>query len=65
MNNSSAALPTRRRSLLMVALYHLPQLAGAVLLLALVWWTLATVLVLTYPESVGYWGRWRRWAWAC
>ncbi|MFG9882619.1 phosphatidate cytidylyltransferase [Pseudomonas aeruginosa] len=31
------------------------------LLLALVWWTLATVLVLTYPESVGYWGgRWRR-----
>ena len=49
----------------MVALYHLPQLAGAVLLLALVWWTLATVLVLTYPESVGYWGRWRAWAWAC
>ncbi|EMM5327189.1 phosphatidate cytidylyltransferase [Pseudomonas aeruginosa] len=48
-------------ALLMVALYHLPQLAGAVLLLALVWWTLATVLVLTYPESVGYWGgRWRR-----
>ena len=48
-------------AVLMVALYHLPQLAGAVLLLALVWWTLATVLVLTYPESVGYWGgRWRR-----
>lgn len=47
-------------AVLMVALYHLPQLAGAVLLLALVWWTLATVLVLTYPESVGYWGgRWR------
>ena len=42
-------------AVLMVALYHLPQLAGAVLLLALVWWTLATVLVLTYPESVGYW----------
>lgn len=43
-------------AVLMVALYHLPQLAGAVLLLALVWWALATVLVLTYPESVGYWG---------
>lgn len=53
-------------AVLMVALYHLPQLAGAVLLLALVWWTLATVLVLTYPESVGYWGgRWHAWAWAC
>lgn len=40
-------------AVLMVALYHLPQLAGAVLLLALVWWTLATVLVLTYPEKIG------------
>ncbi|SDH57821.1 phosphatidate cytidylyltransferase, partial [Pseudomonas panipatensis] len=45
----------------MVLLSWLPQLAGAVLLLAVLWWLLATVMVLTYPDSVSSWGgRWRR-----
>jgi phosphatidate cytidylyltransferase len=45
----------------MVLLSWLPQLAGAVLLLAVLWWLLATVMVLTYPDSVCSWGgRWRR-----
>ena len=48
-------------ALLMLLLYWLPQLAGAVLLLAVLWWLLATVMVLTYPDSASSWGgRWRR-----
>lgn len=48
-------------ALLMLLLYWLPQLAGAVLLLAVFWWLLATVMVLTYPDSASSWGgRWRR-----
>ncbi|MCY1271938.1 Phosphatidate cytidylyltransferase [compost metagenome] len=47
--------------LLMLVCALLPQLAGAVLLLALFWWLLATVMVLTYPDSSYFWGgRWRR-----
>ncbi|MHB9798831.1 phosphatidate cytidylyltransferase [Pseudomonas sp. MT3] len=46
---------------LMFTLSWLPQLAGAVLVLALLWWLLATIMVLTYPDSASSWGgRWRR-----
>ena len=36
---------------LLYGLYVFPQLAGAVLLAAVVWWLLATLLVLGYPRS--------------
>ncbi|MNO54472.1 Phosphatidate cytidylyltransferase [compost metagenome] len=48
-------------AVLMLVCSLLPQLAGAILLVALLWWLLATVMVLTYPDSSYFWGgRWRR-----
>lgn len=43
-------------ALLLGALYHLPALAPWVLGVAMLWWLLATLLVLTYPQSSRYWG---------
>lgn len=43
-------------ALLLGALYHLPALAPWLLGVAMLWWLLATVLVLTYPQSSRYWG---------
>lgn len=40
---------------LLFGLYQLPTLAPWLLLLAVVWWALATVLVLSYPASSRYW----------
>lgn len=36
-------------------LYQLPALAGALLLLGVLWWLLAVPLVLNYPQSSRYW----------
>jgi phosphatidate cytidylyltransferase len=44
-------------ALLLLALYHLPMLAPAVLLLAVLWWFAATWLVIGYPASSRYWGQ--------
>ncbi|KAF1068400.1 MAG: Phosphatidate cytidylyltransferase [Pseudomonas citronellolis] len=40
----------------MLALAWLPKLAGALLIVAVLWWLLATVLVMTYPGSAASWG---------
>lgn len=42
-------------ALALVLLACIPQLAPVVLLLALLWWLVAIVLVLTYPESSQLW----------
>lgn len=42
-------------ALLLLALYRLPALAPWVLLLAVLWWAVATLLVLSYPSSSRYW----------
>jgi len=41
--------------LLLWLLWLLPQLAGAVLALAVLWWLLAIALVFSYPDSVRLW----------
>lgn len=43
-------------ALLLVALYRLPGLAPCLLAVAMLWWVLATLLVLSYPDSSRYWG---------
>ena len=43
-------------ALLLVLLYQLPALAPWLLSLSVIWWLLATALVLSYPESKHYWG---------
>jgi phosphatidate cytidylyltransferase len=43
-------------ALLLVGLYQAPQLAPVVLLLAVAWWAVATLLVLSYPDSSRFWG---------
>ena len=40
---------------LLLGLYQLPQLARLVLVVGVVWWGVATVLVLRYPASSRYW----------
>lgn len=40
---------------LLFGLYQLPALASWVLLFGVVWWVVATVLVLSYPASSRYW----------
>ncbi|HWV10769.1 MAG TPA: phosphatidate cytidylyltransferase [Pseudomonas sp.] len=40
---------------LLLALYWLPVLAPLVLAVAVVWWALATLAVIGYPESSRYW----------
>lgn len=40
---------------LIVGLYLLPALAWPLLMLAIVWWLIATLLVLTYPDSRRFW----------
>lgn len=40
---------------LIFALYAVPALAWPLLSLAILWWLVATLLVLTYPESSRYW----------
>lgn len=42
-------------ALLCGLLYGLPGLAWAALLLAVAWWGVATLLVMSYPQSSGYW----------
>ncbi|WP_375737615.1 phosphatidate cytidylyltransferase [Pseudomonas boanensis] len=42
-------------AVLLLGLYHLPALAAWVLLVGVVWWLLATLLVLNYPASSRYW----------
>jgi phosphatidate cytidylyltransferase len=42
--------------LLLVALYRLPVLTPWLLSLSVVWWLVATALVLSYPGSQRYWG---------
>ncbi len=41
---------------LLVLLYQLPALAPWLLSLSVVWWLIATALVLTYPASQRHWG---------
>lgn len=43
-------------AVLLYLLYLTPALALWVLGIALLWWALATLLVLTYPDSSRYWG---------
>lgn len=43
-------------ALLLAGLYQAPQLAPVVLLLAVAWWVVATLLVLSYPDSSRFWG---------
>ena len=40
----------------LTGLYQLPQLAKPLLLLAVLWWLVATLMVLTFPRSVRAWG---------
>ncbi|QLC74173.1 phosphatidate cytidylyltransferase [Pseudomonas sp. LPB0260] len=42
-------------ALLLFGLYHLPALAPGVVALGVIWWGLATLLVLGYPASSRYW----------
>ena len=37
-------------------LYLVPAVAPALLVAALLWWLVATLLVLGYPDSSRYWG---------
>jgi phosphatidate cytidylyltransferase len=43
-------------AVLLFGLYQLPALAAWVLLIGVMWWVLATLLVLGYPASSRYWG---------
>lgn len=43
-------------AVLLYGLYLLPALAPWLLVAALLWWALATLLVLSYPDSSRYWG---------
>ncbi|MET1076602.1 MAG: phosphatidate cytidylyltransferase [Pseudomonas sp.] len=43
-------------ALLLLLLYRLPVLAPALLVVAMLWWGVATALVLAYPGSSRYWG---------
>jgi phosphatidate cytidylyltransferase len=43
-------------AVLLFGLYQLPAFATWVLLVGVVWWVLATLLVLGYPASSRYWG---------
>ncbi|HLD68495.1 MAG TPA: phosphatidate cytidylyltransferase [Pseudomonas sp.] len=43
-------------ALLLGGLYRLPALAPWLLAVAVLWWALATLLVLSYPGSSRYWG---------
>ena len=42
-------------ALLLFGLYHVPALAAGVVALGVLWWGLATLLVLGYPASSRYW----------
>ena len=42
-------------AVLLLLLFNNQQLAGALMALAIAWWALATVLVLTYPASSRHW----------
>lgn len=46
---------------LLLLCWQLPQLALAILPMAVAWWVFAALLVMTYPESAHYWrSTWRR-----
>ncbi|MEH6367993.1 MAG: phosphatidate cytidylyltransferase [Pseudomonas marincola] len=48
-------------AVLLLGLYHAPILATPVLLLGVLWWCVATALVLKFPQSAVYWApAWRR-----
>lgn len=40
----------------LAGLYQMPQLAKPLLLLAVLWWLMATLMVLTFPRSARAWG---------